>query len=195
MSITELQKIHQKIVRDPMNSIVPFLGTLPVYTVSEKAKIVIVGQAPGRKAQLSGIPWNDSSGIKLRTWLGVTDELFYDPNLFSLLPMDFYYPGKGSHGDLPPRREFAPRWHPRIIAQMPHIELFILVGMYAQRYYLGDRVKNTLTNTVRAYSEYLPLYFPTVHPSPLNFNWQTKNPWFVEGLVPELQGIVHDIIG
>lgn len=185
-----LDLIRAEIIADPSNAWAADLGWAPIYAASESARIVLVGQAPGRKAQESGKPWNDASGVKLRSWLGVTDEQFYDPDLFAILPMDFYYPGKGASGDLPPRKDFAERWHPRILAELPHRSLTVLVGSYAQKYYLGGRAKKSLTETVRAYREYLPETVPLVHPSPLNFRWQAKNPWFEADVVPALRTLV-----
>lgn len=185
-----LDLIRAEIVADPSNAWAAELGWEPLYSVSEGARIVLVGQAPGRKAQESRKPWNDASGVKLRSWLGVTDEQFYDPDLFAILPMDFYYPGKGASGDLPPRKDFAERWHPRILAELPSRSLTVLVGSYAQKYYLGGRAKKSLTETVRAYAEYLPETVPLVHPSPLNFRWQAKNPWFEADVVPALRTAV-----
>lgn len=192
--MSKLQEIYEAIIDDPANYAHRQAGRIPVYTANEAAKIVIVGQAPGRKAQESCKPWNDASGIRLRSWLGVTDEQFYNPALISLVPMDFYYPGKGAHGDLPPRKEFAPKWHPRIFAEMPQVQLILLVGNYAQRYYLGRKAKPSLSLTVRAYEEYLPKFMPLVHPSPLNFRWLSVHPWFETELVPILQERVADIL-
>lgn len=186
--------IFKEIREDPMNAEMHALGREPVYTAGPKAKIVIVGQTPGSKAQMTKKPWNDMSGVNLRKWLGVTDEQFYDPDLFALIPMDFYYPGKAAHGDLPPRKGFAEKWHPLLIDQMPNVMLIILVGAYSQKYYLGSRRKNNLTETVAAYSEYLPYFFPIVHPSPLNFRWRTINPWFELDVVPVLREQVGSII-
>ncbi|HEY1085584.1 MAG TPA: uracil-DNA glycosylase family protein [Candidatus Saccharimonadales bacterium] len=186
--------IYQDIVNDPMNADMKAKGYVPVYTAGSKAKIVIVGQAPGSKAQASMKPWNDISGVLLRKWLGVTDEQFYDPDLIALTPMDFFYPGKGVHGDLPPRKGFAEKWHPKLLGHMPDVQLVILIGAYAQKYYLGKNAKRNLTETVQSYEEYLPMYFPLVHPSPLNFRWRAKNPWFELEIVPELRKIVHRII-
>lgn len=185
---------YQSIIDDPMNADMKLKGYVPVYTASAKARIMIVGQAPGRKAQTTLKPWNDASGVLLREWLGVTDEQFYNPDIFALVPMDFYYPGKGVHGDLPPRKGFADRWHPELLAHMPNIELIILVGAYAQKYYLGKSAKRNLTETVHAYQEYLPTYFPLVHPSPLNFRWRAVNTWFNTAVVPALHEHVHQII-
>lgn len=147
----------------------------------------MIGQAPGRVAQEKQLAWHDASGAKLVKWLGVAVEQFFDPDMFALLPMDFYYPGKGASGDLPPRRGFAEKWHAKALDAMPHIKLYVLVGRYAQDHYLGDLRKRTLTETVQSFREYLPKYFPIVHPSPLNFRWQAKNPWFESDLLPVLR--------
>ena len=187
-------EIYQQIYEDPMNADMRAKGYDPVYTAGPNAKIVIVGQAPGSKAQASRRPWNDLSGILLRKWLGMTDEQFYDPNVVALIPMDFYYPGKGTHGDLPPRKGFAEKWHPLLLEHMPHVELIILVGAYSQKYYLGKAAGKSLTETVYAYEAYLPRYFPLVHPSPLNFRWRTKNPWFEADIVPVLGATVQAIL-
>ena len=186
--------IFREICDDPMNADMQAKGCMPVYTASAKAKIVIVGQAPGRKAQESLQPWSDVSGKLLRSWLGVTDEQFYDPNVVALIPMDFYYPGKGAHGDLPPRKGFAEKWHPQLLAHMPDVELTILIGAYAQKHYLGNRAERNLTETVRAYEAYLPDYFPLVHPSPLNFRWRKNNPWFEAEVVPELRRRIAQLL-
>ncbi|HUB93529.1 MAG TPA: uracil-DNA glycosylase family protein [Verrucomicrobiae bacterium] len=192
--MTQLQRIYEAIRSDPDSQVTVGADFPPLYTASETARLVLVGQAPGLKAQQSGIPWNDASGDKLRLWLGMSREKFYDSQLVSLLPMDFYYPGKGLHGDLPPRKGFAPLWHPQILAEMPDVRLFILIGSYAQRFYLGTSAKKTLTDTVRSFHEYLPEYFPLVHPSPLNFRWQVKNPWFMSDVIPELQAYVRNLL-
>jgi uracil-DNA glycosylase len=189
--VSKLDDLRAEIASDPSNDWAVDLGYAPVYAAAPGARIAVVGQAPGRKAQESGVPWDDASGIKLRSWLGLTDEQFYDPNLVALLPMDFYYPGKGPSGDLPPRKEFAPRWHPRLLDLLPHVTLTVLIGGYAQRFYLGPRAKLTLTETVRNYRDYLPAQIPVVHPSPLNFRWQGRNPWFEIDVLPELQALVR----
>ena len=189
-----LDRIRAEIVAHPSNAWAHDLGYEPLYSVADGARIVLIGQAPGRKAQDSGVPWDDASGVKLRTWLGVDDEQFYDSNLFALIPMDFYYPGKGASGDLPPRKDFAALWHGRILAELPDLALTILVGGYAQKYYLGARARPSLTETVRAYADYLPSTIPLVHPSPLNFRWQTKNPWFETEVVPALRSRVGTVL-
>jgi uracil-DNA glycosylase len=178
------ETIHEGIITDPENTWARDLGYLPLYVARAGAKIAVIGQAPGRKAQESGIAWNDASGTKLFDWLGVSETQFRDPDLFALLPMDFYYPGKGATGDLPPRKEFAARWHAPLLDLMPEIRLTILIGQYAQQHYLAGRIKRNLTETVHAFDEYLPGIIPLVHPSPLNFRWQARNPWFVADLLP-----------
>jgi uracil-DNA glycosylase len=162
-------------------------GWQPLFTGSTSSKIVVIGQAPGVKAQTSGIPWDDKSGQKLIEWLGITESVFRDPELVSIMPMDFYYPGKGKLGDLPPRKDFAAQWHPKILDQMPDVKLILLIGNYAQKYYLGKRAERNLTETVFNFEQYLPKFFPIVHPSPLNFRWQTNNPWFELEVVPRLK--------
>lgn len=185
--------LYDEIDQDSMNASFHAHGWPPVYTASPRSRIVLVGQAPGRIAQETRTPWNDASGRTLRQWLGVTDEQFYDPDLFALMPMDFYYPGKAAHGDLPPRPEFAKKWHPRLLAQMPDVRLTILVGAHAQQYYLNKQAKRNLTETVAHYVEYLPHYFPLVHPSPLNFRWRARNPWFEMNVIPILSKMVKEL--
>jgi len=167
----------------------------PVVSLSEKSRILVIGQAPGTKVHASGIPWDDASGRNLRKWLGVTDDQFYDTDLFGIVPMGFCYPGKGKSGDLPPRPECAPEWHTKIFDHLKNIKLTLLIGQYAQKYYLGDRIESTLTETVKNFKTYLPEHFCLVHPSPRNGIWMRKNPWFEELVVPELQHTVKKIIG
>lgn len=166
----------------------------PVVQASRRSKIVLIGQAPGRKVQESGIPWNDQSGDELRRWLGVDKDQFYDAQVFALVPMGFCYPGKGVSGDLPPRPECAPLWHKKLFSNMPEIRLTVLIGQYAQKYYLGDSKKASLTDTVKNFSIYLPAYLPLVHPSPRNKIWQKKNPWFTGEVIPVLQQKVGEIV-
>jgi len=187
----ELEAFRAEIAGDPSNAEQAALGWEPLFTASPESRIVIIGQAPGRRAQASGIPWDDPSGDKLREWLGVTAEQFYDPALIALMPMDFYYPGKGKSGDLPPRKDFASKWHPRILARLTEVRLTVVLGAYAIKHYLGDAAKSNLTETVRSFRDYGPEVIPLVHPSPLNFRWQMKNPWFDDEVIPELRGLVR----
>ncbi|MEM7324576.1 MAG: uracil-DNA glycosylase family protein [Actinomycetota bacterium] len=189
-----MQQIREAIRAHPANVSYTERGIAPLFTASRRSKLVIIGQAPGSRAEASGIPWDDKSGETLREWLGVSDEQFYDPDVISLLPMDFYFPGKGKTGDLPPRKDFAPLWHPQLLAEMPNIGLRILIGAYAQAHYLGDRQERNLTETVRSATSYLPDFFPIVHPSPLNFRWQKKNPWFAEEVLPRMRSLVAEVI-
>lgn len=166
----------------------------PVVQAHQSARLCIVGQAPGRKVHESGTPWDDPSGDRLRSWLGLMPEQFYDPSKVAIIPMGFCYPGKAGSGDNPPRPECAPRWHGQLSALLPDIELTLLIGRYAQVYYLGNRRKATLGDTVKAWKEYLPLgYLPLAHPSPRNQPWLVKNPWFEEKLVQELQSVMQDL--
>ena len=166
----------------------------PIVQFSSKSKLLIIAQAPGQKAHDRGIPFDDLSGENLRTWLGVSREQFYNPELFAIMPMGFCFPGKGKSGDLPPRKECAPQWHNKIMEQMKNLELIILVGKYAQEYYLKDNPYKNLTETVISYQEFLPKYSPLVHPSPLNFRWHGNNKWFLESITPELKKMVGTIL-
>ena len=163
------------------------LDPRPIVVGHPKSKIAIIGQAPGTKVHKTGIPWDDPSGKQLRKWLNVTDEQFYNEQLFALIPMGFCYPGKGKSGDLPPRPECAPLWHKALVNQMSDLKLTILIGQYAQKYYLGDTMKRNLTETVRNYKEYLPHYIVLPHPSPRNRFWLSKNPWFDKMVLPDLR--------
>ncbi|MEO1012498.1 MAG: uracil-DNA glycosylase family protein [Bacteroidota bacterium] len=169
------------------------LGPRPIVSAHPKSKIVIIGQAPGTKVHETGVPWDDPSGKQLRKWLGVTDTDFYDETKFALVPMGFCYPGKGKSGDLPPRSECAPLWHNPLLEQMTEVKLVLLIGQYAQRYYLGDRMKKNLTETVRTFQDYLPRFFVLPHPSPRNRFWLSKNPWFGEVVISDLQERVSKV--
>lgn len=170
------------------------LGARPVLQASPQSRILIVGQAPGTKVHQTGIPWNDASGKRLREWLGVDAETFYDPTQFAIVPMGFCYPGRAASGDKPPRPECAPMWMDRILARLKNIELTLLVGLYAQRYFLGGANKPSLTDTVMAWAEYGPRYVPLPHPSPRNVAWFKRNAWFGEEVVPMLKARVAGVL-
>jgi len=170
------------------------LGPNPVLSAHPTSKIAIIGQAPGRIVHQSGIPWDDKSGDNLRDWLGIDKETFYDPQQVALIPMGFCYPGKGKSGDLPPRPECAPLWHERLFEQMNELQLILLIGQYAQQYYLPDRRKRTLTETVRHYQAYLPTHFVLPHPSPRNNIWRKKNSWFEEEVLPTLREQIRGLL-
>jgi uracil-DNA glycosylase len=163
------------------------LGPRPVLRASGTARMLIVGQAPGRRVHETGIPWNDPSGDRLRLWLQMTREQFYDERHIAIVPAGLCFPGSGVRGDAPPRPECAPLWHPRLRALMPRIGLTLLIGQYAQAYYLGRRRKKSLRETVLAYQEYLPQFLPLPHPSPRNQLWLKQNPWFEDEVVPALR--------
>jgi uracil-DNA glycosylase len=167
-------------------------GPRPILQAHTAARLRIIGQAPGRKVHDSGIPWSDASGNRLRAWLGLTAEQFYDPRKVAIIPMGFCYPGKAASGDNPPRPECAPRWHEKLNAHLPNVGLTLLIGRYAQVAYLGKQCKATLGDTVQAWREYLTQgYLPLAHPSPRNQPWFAKNRWFEEELVRELQAVVR----
>lgn len=174
----------------------PFLelGPRPVVSIHPTSKIAIIGQAPGKAVHLSGIPWDDKSGENLRKWLGITNEVFYDPTQIALIPMGFCYPGKGKSGDLPPRKECAPLWHDQLFDKMEHLELIVLIGSYAQGYYLKDKKKKTLTETVKNFQEYLPHHFVLPHPSPRNNIWMAKNEWFAREVLPSFRELVKNTL-
>ncbi len=168
------------------------LGVRPVVSAHPESKIVIIGQAPGIVVHRTGTPWDDKSGDNLRNWLGVDKDTFYNPKKIALIPMGFCYPGKGKSGDLPPRKECAPLWHDALWEQMNQVQLTILVGKYAQDYYLKTPRK-TLTERVKNYKDYLPDFFVLPHPSPRNNIWQARNRWFGEEVVPELKKLIGNL--
>ncbi len=188
-----MTSIYNAIKADKDNQSYTDSGIEPLYQVSSKAKVLIIGQAPGIKAQNKQMLFQDPSGDRLREWLGVDEAFFYQSDQIAILPMDFYFPGKGKSGDLPPRKGQADKWHPKLLKEMPDIQLTLLVGKAAQDYYLDD--KKTLTDRVAAYQDYLPDYLPLPHPSPRNNIWLSKNPWFTEDLLPDLQKRLSRIFG
>ena len=169
----------------------------PILRAKRTARILVVGQAPGTKVHESGIPWNDASGKRLREWMKVDDKIFYDPSKIAIIPMGFCYPGKGKSGDLPPREECAPLWHKKLLAHLPNIKITLLIGQYAQKYYLSDfeDIKRTsVTDTVSNWKKYTPKYFPLPHPSPRNTLWLKKNSWFEQKTIPQLRKRVRSAL-
>ena len=165
----------------------------PVFAFSPSCKLVIIGQAPGSIVHRTGIPWDDKSGDNLRNWLGIDKDVFYDDSKIAIVPMGFCYPGKGKSGDLPPRKECAPAWHEMILKTMTEVKLTLLIGKYAQDYYLKEQVKKNLTETVRNFEEYLPAHLVLPHPSPRNNIWMKKNPWFKDAVLPRLKEVVNGL--
>ena len=172
------------------------LGPRPIIQIHQNAQLLIIGQAPGLKVHESGVPWNDASGERLRNWMGIGEDLFYDAQQIAILPMGFCYPGRGKTGDRPPRKICAPQWHDALIHHLPQLKMTLLVGQYAQQYYLAKAVPprpKTLTQTVRQWQDWAPKFIPLPHPSPRNNIWLRKNPWFEEELIPSLRQYVRDI--
>ena len=186
--------IAEEIRKDPENASFTKRGIDPLFFAGPECRIMIVGQAPGRVAEESGIVWNDRSGDRLREWMGIDRDTFYNSGKLAIVPMDFYFPGTGKSGDLPPRKDFADKWHPRLLELMPDLKLTILVGSYATKRYLKLKSSASLTQVVKDYRDYLPEFFPLVHPSPRNQIWMKKNPWFNETVIPDLQELVAHIM-
>lgn len=170
------------------------LGPRPVLRASETARLLVVGQAPGTLVHGSGIPWSDASGMRLREWLHLDRDQFYNESRVAIVPMGFCYPGRGTTGDLPPRPECAQTWHPRLLPMLGEVRLTLLIGQYAQAYFLGDKRKKTLTDTVAAWREFTPRFFPLPHPSPRNVGWFKHNPWFDAEVVPALRECVAEVM-
>jgi uracil-DNA glycosylase len=171
------------------------LGPRPVLRAAATARVMIVGQAPGTKVHATGIPWNDPSGERLRAWLDLDRARFYDETRIAIVPIGLCYPGVNARGgDKPPRPECAPRWHPRLRGALPAVELTLLVGQYAQAFYLGARRARSMTETVRAFRDFLPDFLPTPHPSWRTTHWLKQNPWFEAEVVPALRRHVHALI-
>jgi uracil-DNA glycosylase len=168
-------------------------GVRPVLQAHPDARVLIAGQAPGRKVHESGVPFDDASGERLRAWMGVTREIFYNPRHIAILPMGFCYPGTGKTGDLPPRPECAPAWRDQLLRHLHRVEVTLVIGQYAQAYHLRG-AHASVTETVRAWRSYGPALMPLPHPSPRNNIWLRRNPWFEEQLVPRLQQRVSDAL-
>jgi len=169
------------------------LGPNPVLRASSTARILIIGQAPGTRVHETGIPWNDPSGERLRDWMQIDRKKFYDESQIAIMPMGFCYPGKGKSGDLPPRPECAAQWHDKLLAEMPAIELTLLIGKYAQNHYLGSH-RQTLAETVSHWQDHLPGLFPLPHPSPRNLRWFRNHPWFEEEVLPAFRSRLGAIL-
>lgn len=165
----------------------------PIIHMQPSATLLIIGQAPGMKVQQTGIPWNDASGKRLRNWLNISSDVFYNKEKIAIMPMGFCYPGKGPNGDLPPSEKCAAHWHQQLLQHLPHIQLTLLIGQYAQRYYLTPKPK-TLTETVRQWQQFAPTYFPLPHPSPRNQLWLKRNDWFEKEVIPILRKKIDAII-
>lgn len=169
-------------------------GPRPVLQAGRDARILIIGQAPGRRVHESGVPFDDASGERLRDWMGINRSQFYDPGVVAIVPMGFCYPGSGNSGDLPPRTECAPLWQEQLLAQLSSIQLTLLIGKYAQDHRLPGSKARSLTATVRQWQTYAPRIFPLPHPSPRNNRWLRKNSWFIDELLPVLQREVKSIL-
>ena len=158
------------------------------------ARILIVGQAPGLRVHTTGIPWDDASGQRLREWMGVNRDTFYDETRIAIIPMGYCYPGRGEDGDMAPRRECAELWLDRLLAKLPRIELTLLIGQYAQRHFLRNHRKRSLAETTRNWQDYAPQYIPLPHPSPRNQPWFKRHPWFAQQLLPVLQARIETLV-
>lgn len=170
------------------------LGPRPVLRAGATARILVVGQAPGVRVHTTGIPWGDPSGERLRAWMGVDKDVFYDESRIAIIPMGYCYPGRGNGGDMPPRHECAGLWLDHLLAKLPRIKLTLLVGQYAQQHFLASRGKPSLAETAKAWREYSPQYIPLPHPSPRNQPWFKRHAWFEEQLIPVLQLRVKTIL-
>jgi uracil-DNA glycosylase len=163
------------------------LGPRPVFQIDARAKILIAGQAPGRRVHETGIPFDDPSGERLRAWMGVDAATFYNPKQIAILPMGFCYPGTGKSGDLPPRPECAAEWRAPLLRLLPSAELTLVIGQYALDWHLRDTKEASLTETVRNWKQYWPKMLPLPHPSPRNNIWLKKNPWFEAEILPVMK--------
>ena len=170
------------------------LGPKPLLQGSATSRILIAGQAPGQRTHQSGIPFDDQSGRRLREWLGVDRETFYDARRIAILPMGFCYPGTGKSGDLPPRKECAPAWRDQLLLGMPDVELTVLIGLHAQRWHLGSRCGRTLAETVSNWRQFWPDFLPLPHPSPRNVAWLQKNPHVETDVLPALRRRVQALL-
>lgn len=169
------------------------LGPRPIIQLAPDSRILIAGQAPGRKVHESGIPFDDASGNRLRSWLGITSDEFYNPSKIAILPMGFCFPGTGPSGDLPPSPECAPAWREQLLAQLPSLEFIVVIGRYALDYHLPN-TNRSVTEHVKSWEEYWPKIVPLPHPSPRNNRWLTRNPWFEADVLPRLKSRVRNTL-
>ena len=170
------------------------LGPRPVLQAGAGARILVVGQAPGARVHASGVPWDDASGDRLRAWMGIDKTTFYDAEQIAVIPMGLCYPGRGAGGDVPPRPECAPLWMAPLRAKLPRIELTLLIGLYAQRHFLGARRQRSLTETLQHWQDYAPEFLPLPHPSPRNTPWFQAHPWIEHELLPTLRTRVRQLL-
>jgi uracil-DNA glycosylase len=172
------------------------LGPRPILSAEAGARLMIIGQAPGTRVHESGVPWDDASGDRLRDWLAIERDVFYDAAQVAIVPMGFCYPGRDKNGgDAPPRLECAPLWHARLRAELPNIALTLLVGRYAQVHYLGRAAGKSVVETVRAWRDHMPAYLPLPHPSWRTRSWAKKNPWFEAEVIPALRAELRRLLG
>jgi uracil-DNA glycosylase len=172
------------------------LGPRPILSAEASARLMIIGQAPGTRVHESGVPWDDASGDRLRDWLAIERDVFYDAAQVAIVPMGFCYPGRDKNGgDAPPRPECAPLWHARLRAELPNIALTLLVGRYAQVHYLGRAAGKSVVETVRAWRDHMPAYLPLPHPSWRTRSWAKKNPWFEAEVIPALRAELRRLLG
>lgn len=169
-------------------------GVRAVLTADARARILVAGQAPGARVHATGVPWDDASGQRLRNWLGLPPEVFYDASLVAIVPMGFCYPGKAASGDRPPRPECQRSWHDALFRLLPNLRLKIIIGRYALDYHLPEAARGSVTSTVAAWRDYAPDRFPLPHPSPRNQNWLRLNPWFESELLPVLRRRIEDVL-
>lgn len=193
MTVTSLAKLLKEVRACSLCAAYLPLGPRPILQAHSQARILIAGQAPGRKVHETGVPFNDASGDRLRAWLGISREVFYDERQVAILPMGFCYPGTGKSGDLPPRPECAPAWREPLLSHLKNIRLMLVIGQYAQAYHLPG-AGTSLTDIVRAWRQYWPHTLPLPHPSPRNNLWLKRNPWFEAEVIPALQAQVATIL-
>ncbi|MDO5047266.1 MAG: uracil-DNA glycosylase family protein [Anaerococcus sp.] len=186
-------KLIEELMADSRNKTYSKKGLGPIFQLNKECKILIIGQAPGKKVEETGILFNDKSGDRLCEWMGISKKTLYSKDI-SIMPMDFYYPGKAKSGDKPPRKFIARDYHPLFLENLTKVKLKVLLGLHANKYYLKDGFKKNLTQTIKDYESYLPEIFPLIHPSGLNNRWISKNPFFESKILPALKRVVDDTL-